>query len=153
MKKKSSERIVQVSTNSDFVACAQKGADRPAHQCSRDERHMTSDLYTSLIWFKSAQLAEFRYYSFKCFVQRGAMYGFLSALDFLNLIISAFPNFELKILRNWSICSYNVEKMYKNSSSIRTLSRSLKAIESYQLFSHLNTDERPPLCHEELTTS
>ena len=57
---------------------------------------MTSDLYTSLIWFKSAQLAEFRYYSFKCFVQRGAMYGFLSALDFLNFIISAFPNFELK---------------------------------------------------------
>ena len=38
------------------------------------------------------------------------MYGFLSALDFLNFIISAFPNFELQILRNWSICSYNVEK-------------------------------------------
>ena len=33
--------------------------DRPAHQCSRDVRHLTSDLYTSLIWFKSAQLAEF----------------------------------------------------------------------------------------------
>ena len=109
---------LNVATNSDFAACAQKGADRPAHQCSRDVRHQTSDLYTSLIWFKSAQLAEFRFYSFKCFVQRGAKYGFLSALDFLNFIISAFPNFELKILRNWSICSYNVEKMYKNSSMI-----------------------------------
>ena len=59
MTKKSSVRIVQVATNSDFAVCAQKGADRPAHQCSRDVRHLTSDLYTSLIWFKSAQLAEF----------------------------------------------------------------------------------------------
>ena len=107
----------------------------------------------SLIWFKSAQLAEFKYYSFKRFFQRGAKYGFLSALDFLNFIISAFPNVGLRILRNWSICSYNVEKMYKNSSSIRTQSKSLKATESHQLFSHLNADERLPLCHEELTTS
>ena len=97
---KSSERLVQVATSFDFTACAQKGADRPAHQCSRDMRLLTSDQYTSLIWFKSAQLAEFRYYSFKCFVQRGAKYGFLSALAFLNFIFSAFPNFELKILRN-----------------------------------------------------
>ena len=113
MKKKSSERIVKVATNSYFAACAQKGADRPAPQCSRDVRHLTSDLYTSLIWFKYAQLAEFGYYSFKCFVQRGAKYGFLSALDFLNFIISPFPNFELEILWNWSICSYNAEKMYQ----------------------------------------
>ena len=120
MKKKSYESLVQVATNSDFAACAQKGADRHAHQCSRDLHHLIRDLYISLIWFKSAQLAEFRYYSFKCFVQRGAKYGFLSALDFLNFIILAFPNFELNFFRNWSICSYNVEKMYKNSSPIRT---------------------------------
>ena len=56
--------MAQVARNSDFVACAQKGADWLAHQCSRDARHLISDLYTSLIWLKSAQLAEFRYYSF-----------------------------------------------------------------------------------------
>ena len=111
--KKSSERIVQVETNS-FAAYAQKGAHRPAHQCSRDVRHLTSDLYTSLIWFKSAQLAEFRYYSFKCVVQRGAKYCFLSALDFLNFIISAFPKFELKLFG----IGRSVAKMLKECTKI-----------------------------------
>ena len=36
--KKSSESMAHVARNSDFVACAQKGAEWPAHQCRRDAR-------------------------------------------------------------------------------------------------------------------
>ena len=48
-KEKSSKRMGQVARNSDFVACAQKGPDRLAHQCSRDVCHLVLYNVTDLV--------------------------------------------------------------------------------------------------------
>ena len=48
-KEKSSKRMGQIARNSDFVACAQKGPDGPAHRCSRDVCHLALYNVTDLV--------------------------------------------------------------------------------------------------------